>query len=87
MENNKMGNFICELRKLNNMTQKDLGNKLGVTDKAVSKWERGLGYPDISLLAAISNILVVTTNELLNGKKVGLEKCKVRKKKIKSLIL
>jgi len=69
MENNKIGNFICELRKSNNMTQKDLGNKLGVTDKAVSKWERGMGYPDISILTSISNILGVTTNELLSGEK------------------
>lgn len=41
-DNNNIGNFICELRKSNNMTQKQLAEKLNVTDKAVSKWERGV---------------------------------------------
>ncbi len=69
MSNEKIGQFISELRKSKQMTQKDLADKLNITDKAVSKWERGLNCPDISLLSSISDILGVTTSELLNGKK------------------
>lgn len=68
MNNEQMAKFILELRKSKKMTQKELAEKLNVTDKAVSKWERGLSYPDISLLSPLSEILGVTTNELLNGK-------------------
>jgi len=64
-----MAQFISTLRKEKGLTQKDLAEQLGVTDKAVSKWERGLNCPDISLLAKLSNILGVTTSELLNGAK------------------
>lgn len=71
MENEKMGRFISELRKSKQMTQKDLAAKLNITDKAVSKWERGLSCPDISLLSTIAEILGVTTGELLNGEKSG----------------
>ena len=55
------------LRKNKQFTQKDLADKLGVTDKAVSKWERGAGYPDISMLKPLSEILGVSVNELLDG--------------------
>lgn len=65
----KMSQFISELRKEKKLTQKELAEQLGVTDKAVSKWERGLGCPDISLLSKLSRILGVTTSELLNGEK------------------
>ena len=65
----KMAQFISELRKEKKLTQKDLGEQLGVTDKAVSKWERGLSCPDISLLSKLSHVLGVTTSELLNGEK------------------
>ena len=69
MDNKKMGEFILELRKSKQMTQKNLAEKLNITDKAVSKWERGLSYPDISLLPSIAEILGVTTGELLNGER------------------
>ncbi|MGD8455141.1 MAG: helix-turn-helix transcriptional regulator [Anaerolineales bacterium] len=69
MDNEKIAHFITELRKEKELTQKDLADQLGVTDKAVSKWERGLSYPDISLLSKLSHILGVTTSELLNGEK------------------
>jgi len=61
MNNEKMGRFISELRKSRQLTQKDLAAKLNITDKAVSKWERGLSCPDISLLSPIAGILGVTT--------------------------
>ena len=65
----KMAQFISELRKEKKLTQKELAEQLGVTDKAVSKWERGLSCPDISLLSKLSRVLGVTTSELLNGEK------------------
>lgn len=72
MDNGKMGQFISELRKSHQMTQKELAAKLNITDKSVSKWERGLSCPDISLLSPLSDILGITTNELLNGERNGV---------------
>lgn len=69
MDNKKMGDFIAALRKAKNMTQKELAEKLNITDKAVSKWERGLGYPDITIVSSLGDILGVTVNELLNGER------------------
>lgn len=71
MDNEKIAQFISEQRKEIKLTQKELAEQLGVTDKAVSKWERGLCCPDISLLSKLSSILGVTTSELLNGEKAG----------------
>ena len=71
MDNGKMGRFIAELRKSHQLTQKELAEKLNVSDKAVSKWERGLSCPDISLLSPLSDILGVTTTELLNGERAS----------------
>lgn len=68
-QNEKMGRFISELRKAQNMTQKSLAENLEVTDKAVSKWERGISCPDVSLLIPLSKVLGVTASELLNGEK------------------
>lgn len=68
-KNEKIGKFICEQRRNKHLTQKELADQLGVTDKAVSKWERGLSYPDISLLCTLSDILGITTGQLLNGEK------------------
>lgn len=65
----KTGKFIAELRKEKQMTQRDLGEKLFITDKAVSKWERGLASPDISLLVPLAELLGVSTTELLNGER------------------
>lgn len=67
---NKMGTIIAQKRKEKNMTQKDLAEKLFVTDRAVSKWERNLSYPDIELLKSISEILDVTISELINGEEI-----------------
>ncbi len=67
MDNQKIGIYIMNLRKDKNMTQKELADLLGVTDKAVSKWERGAGYPDISLLRPLADALGTTINELLEG--------------------
>lgn len=69
MDNTKMGQFIADLRKSKHMTQKDLAEKLSISDKAVSKWERGLSCPDISLLTPLAELLDVSVSELLNGEK------------------
>ncbi len=65
-----MGPLIADLRNRKNLTQKELAEQLGVTDKAVSKWERGLSCPDISLLPRLSQILGVTIGELVNGEEM-----------------
>ena len=67
MDNEKIGKFIRTLRKDVGLTQKELAEKLGITDRAISKWERGLGCPDISLLESVANILNVSILELLKG--------------------
>jgi transcriptional regulator with XRE-family HTH domain len=85
MDNEKMGQFISELRKSQQMTQKELAEKLNVSDKAVSKWERGLSYPDISLLSPLSDILGITTTELLNGEKAGAEIVNVEESVVNAL--
>lgn len=69
-EQKKMANFILKMRKVRNLTQKDLAGKLGVTDKAVSKWERAVSSPDISLLIPLAKALGVSTGELLSGEKM-----------------
>lgn len=70
MDNKKIGSFISELRKSRSLTQKELAEKLNLTDKAISKWERGLGYPDITIVSSLADILGVTVNELLNGERI-----------------
>ena len=75
MDNRQVGKFISRLRKSKGMTQKELAEKLDITDKAVSKWERGSGYPDISILPSLADILGVTVEEILSGNEtdIGLE--------------
>jgi len=73
MNQEKIGNFIRELRNEMKMTQQELAEKIGVTDRAISKWENGRGSPDISLLIPLSKELGITVLELLNGEKVNDE--------------
>lgn len=68
----KIGNFICELRNKKGLTQEELAKKINVTNKAISRWERGVGLPDISLLEPLSNALDITILELLNGKHLNV---------------
>lgn len=60
-----LGNMITELRKQKGMTQQDLADKMGVTDKAVSKWERDLSCPDIHTITRLSEVLEVSVEELM----------------------
>lgn len=61
------GSVIKELRERNHMTQLQLAHKLGVSDKTISKWETGKGYPDITLLEPIANVFRISITELLSG--------------------
>lgn len=71
MNQETIGKFISELRKEKNMTQQELADKLGVTDRAVSHWENGRRLPDYSILKDLSNELGVSINEILAGKKLN----------------
>lgn len=66
----KVGKFIAKMRKKVGLTQSDLGEALGVTGKAVSKWERGLNAPDITVLVELSKLLKVTPKEILMGEEI-----------------
>lgn len=70
----RTGSFIAEMRKGKNMTQAELAAKLQVTDKAVSRWERGVGYPDITLLEPLAGQLGVTVMDILRGEKTFPDK-------------
>ena len=67
MEKNKIGNYIASKRKEKGLTQLELGNKLSVTDKAISKWERGLGLPDVAILTELAKALDTSVSNILNG--------------------
>lgn len=73
MDSKKTGDFIRKQRLKCNLTQKDLAQKLGCTDKAVSRWETGKGIPDVSFLIPLSNNLNVSVNEILIGEKIEKE--------------
>ena len=66
MNQEKIGKFILELRKEKNMTQQELADKIGVTDRAISKWENGRGLPDLSLITVLA--------EVINGS-IGITEC------------
>ena len=69
----KIGKFIAECRKKANLTQVQLSEKLGITDKAISKWERGVAMPDTSIMLELCDILGISVNELLSGEKINME--------------
>ena len=67
MDQIKIGKFIAECRKKNNLTQMQLAEKLNITDRAISKWENGKSMPDSSIMLELCNELKITVNELLSG--------------------
>jgi len=69
----KIGRFIAECRKKANLTQMQLAEKLGITDKAISKWERGIAMPDTSIMLELCDILSISVNELLSGEKINMD--------------
>lgn len=76
MTSKECGNFIAELRKEKELTQKELAEKINVSDKAVSRWETGKGYPDVTSLVSLSEYFDVSVNELLAGKRLTVEDIK-----------
>ena len=86
ISNEKFGLFVTELRKKKNLTQKDLAEKLYVSDKTVSKWERGLSMPNVVLLIPIADILDVTVTELLRGEKIDTQK-NIDTKEVEELVV
>ena len=64
----KMGSFLQELRKEHNLTQAEMGDKLGVTNKTISRWETGNYMPPVEMLEMLGNLYGLTINELLCGK-------------------
>ncbi len=76
MDQEKIGKFIADLRKEKKLTQVQLAEKLGVTDKSVSRWENGKCLPDVSLFRDLCNILGITLNEFFSGEKIEEEKFK-----------
>lgn len=73
MDQNKTGKFIAGERKRKALTQKQLAEALGISDKTISKWERGGGFPEVSLLLPLCRELDITVNELLAGERVAEE--------------
>ncbi len=82
-----IGAFIATERKRKGYTQKQLSEKLGISDKTVSKWERGNGFPDVSLLLPLCSELDITVNELLSGERVSEEDyCKKAEENMVNLV-
>ena len=73
MDQIKIEKFIAERRKSHNLTQKQLADKLMISDRAVSKWENGRCMPDVSLMLDLCNILEISVNELLSGEVIVME--------------
>ena len=73
MDQIKIGKFIAERRKGVGLTQMQLAEKLGITDRAVSKWERGKALPDSSVMLELCGLLGITVNDLLSGEVIGMD--------------
>ena len=73
MDQVKIGKFIAQCRKQAGLTQLQLADQLGITDKAISKWENGKALPDSSIMLALCSILGISVNELLSGEKISME--------------
>ncbi len=73
MDQIKIGKFISECRKKENLTQMQLAEKLNITDRAVSKWENGKAMPDSSIMLSLCEILKISVNDLLSGEKISME--------------
>lgn len=86
MNQEKIGKFILELRKEKNMTQQELADKIGVTDRAISKWENGRRLPDLSLITVLAEVINVEVSELLNAKRMTKEELIDLRETINSLI-
>ena len=86
MNQERIGKFISELRKEKSMTQDQLAEKLGVTDKSISRWENGKTMPDLSMLTILSKELNVEISELLNGRRMNKEELEKLRDTINNII-
>lgn len=82
MNQEKIGKFIAQRRKIVGLTQMQLAEKLGVTDRAVSKWETGKSMPDTSIMLDLCKILSISVNELLTGEEIFMENLKENNEKL-----
>ena len=82
MDQKKIGSFIAARRKDNGLTQSQLAEKLGITDKAISKWETGKSMPDLSLFNPLCDLLQITLNELLLGEFISDENLKEKSNQV-----
>ena len=73
MDQEKIGKFIAECRKENGYTQASLAEKLGITDRAISKWENGKSMPDASIMLELCELLKINVNELLTGEHIIMD--------------
>lgn len=87
MKKQTLGMMILSLRKAKGMTQLELAEKMGVTDKAVSKWERDLSYPDINTIPKLADLFDTSVDELMQGQTVMKENKKNRKSDIVDTVL
>ena len=76
MDQEKIGKFIMECRKKKNITQQELAEKLGVSDRTIGNWENGRNMPDLSLFKPLCNELDITLNDLMSGEKVKEKECR-----------
>lgn len=86
MDQDSIGKFITELRREKNMTQEQLAEKMGVTDKSISRWENGKTLPDILLMLELAEILDIILPELLKGRKLTKEELSKQKEWIENII-
>lgn len=82
MDQVKIGKFIAERRKLINLTQMQLAEMLNITDRAVSKWERGKSMPDSSIMPELCEFLKISINDLFNGEVIVMENYKEKSEKL-----
>lgn len=87
MNQKRTGKFIAELRKNKNMTQGMLAEKIGVSINAVSKWERGLSFPDVSLYKSLCDELEISVEELINGERGHTDSSSINEESIKEKII
>ncbi len=85
MNKEQFGAFVTERRKEMNLTQRELAEMLRISDKAVSKWERGLSFPDITILEPLAEILSVSLTELVEGRIMEIEE-KIDKKEVDDML-
>lgn len=81
MDQIKIGKFIAELRKEQNMTQADLAEKLNISNRAVSKWETGKSMPDPGIMQELCSYLNINVNELLSGERISIEEYNAKAEK------